>query len=264
MNARPGVCSAGWSNWYTYVNEDNEDEYLSAISRTIQFEYGTALELSAVRSPKDVLRFARDYFSWKYNRLSNARAVVKDPIALLSAEWLADRFDMDVVIMVRHPCAFVASIVKAGWKLPLGSFLAQDSLMREKLDPYRTEISDAVEAEDDRLKQAAVTWKILYSAAARYRAAHSDWIFLRHEDISAQPMEEFDRLADRLGIITNEKQRSFIRKSTSGGSDRLGSLRRDSRANVLGWKNRLTANEIDRIQEITRPVAGEFYEETDW
>jgi hypothetical protein len=38
----------------------------------------------------------------------------------------------------------------------------------------------------------------------------------------------------------------------------------DSRANVSAWKEQLTRPEIERVRELTQPVAKEYYADDDW
>ncbi|MFO7950790.1 MAG: hypothetical protein R6U36_10530 [Candidatus Fermentibacteraceae bacterium] len=53
----------------------------------------------------------------------------KDPIALMSAEWVADRFDARVVISVRHPAAYVNSVRRLDWRTPVEDFTEQPRLL---------------------------------------------------------------------------------------------------------------------------------------
>ncbi len=64
---------------------------------------------------------------------------MKDPLALFSSEWLASEFDMDVVLLVRHPAAFAASVRRQGYHHPFSHFLLQPALM-DRLRPFEAEI----------------------------------------------------------------------------------------------------------------------------
>lgn len=46
--------------------------------------------------------------------MPRSRPLVKDPFALFSAEWFADNFDAEVIVIVRHPAAVVSSIKRLG------------------------------------------------------------------------------------------------------------------------------------------------------
>src|SRR5438067_1059673 len=47
------------------------------------------------------------------------RPLVKDPAALFSSEWLARTFGFQVVLLSRHPAAFVSSLKRLGWAIRL-------------------------------------------------------------------------------------------------------------------------------------------------
>ena len=67
----------------------------------------------------------------------NQRYFIKDPTAAFIVEWLAENYEIDTLIVIRHPAGFVSSILKLGWDFDLNWFLHQDRLMNNWLDPYR-------------------------------------------------------------------------------------------------------------------------------
>src|SRR5699024_11082686 len=73
-----------------------------------------------------------DYFKFKYNPRIK-KYLIKDPIACMSSEWLHNRFDMEVVIVIRHPAAFVASLKRLNWDFDLNELICQEELMQDHL-----------------------------------------------------------------------------------------------------------------------------------
>jgi hypothetical protein len=92
-----------------YVIEENASQFRPAIERTLRFSYSPLAELGAVRRPKQLARLVTDGGHLVKNRLLRYRPLLKDPLALYSAEWLTSEYDMDVVLLARHPAAFAAS-----------------------------------------------------------------------------------------------------------------------------------------------------------
>jgi hypothetical protein len=76
------------------------------------------------------------------HRLNGSAALIKDPFAFFSSEWLAERFDMAVVVVIRHPAAFVSSIINLNWSHPFSHFLEQTLLLNERLVPFEDEIRE--------------------------------------------------------------------------------------------------------------------------
>ncbi|MGH2540831.1 MAG: sulfotransferase, partial [Actinomycetota bacterium] len=137
---RPGICAARFRVWFPYLSVENEEAYLAPVGDTVALRYNLSAELRSLRSPKDVARMLRDRRAMQGAAQAGARALLKDPIALFSAEWLVDRFDAEPIVLIRHPAAFASSIVQHGWRHPLGDFLAQPLLMRDRLESERDEI----------------------------------------------------------------------------------------------------------------------------
>jgi len=232
----PGISSAPFTGYYTRVDSSNEALYLPGLERALRFEYGYGAQLRAVRSPAEAVRSAQDAIAFARARRSHARPLVKDPIALLSAEWLADRFGMDVVVTIRHPAAFAASVLRLGWA--------------------------------PSLDEAAESWRSLYATVAGYRERHPDWLFVRHEDASRAPLPTFERLYERLGLELTPRAREEIRRHSSPGNPAQPrskhAVRADSAAVAESWRAYFGADEVARLREATREVWPRFYSDEDW
>lgn len=125
---RPGRCTARFPYWFYYVCEENEEQYFHQIEQTLQFHYQVQEEIRAMQGPRGAARMVRDCWRFQFNRLNRRRPLLHDPLALFSAEWLARRFDFDVVVLIRHPAAFVASVKSLHWEHPFDHFLKQAPL----------------------------------------------------------------------------------------------------------------------------------------
>jgi hypothetical protein len=196
---------------------------------------------------------------------------MKDPIAIMSAEWLAANFDLKVIVSIRHPAAFASSLKIKGWKFDFSAFLAQHDLITRHLDSFTPEIERMANREYPIVEQAGLLWNMIYTRVSQYSKTHNDWLFVRHEDISSQPEANFEKLLTYAGIPYSDQIRDMIRKTSSATKNKntieeslRDSLYRDSRENVKSWKGRLTASEADFIRGYTRPVWSNFYDESDW
>ena len=118
------------------------------------------------------------------NRRAGAIPLLKDPIAVFSAEWLNTTFGTEPVLLVRHPAAFAASVKRLDLRHPFGHFLAQPLLMRDWLEPYAEQLETFARREQDIVDQAILLWNVIHHALAEYRTRHPDWILLRLEDLS--------------------------------------------------------------------------------
>lgn len=265
-----GICSPRVPYWFFYVTEEKEEIYRNAIERTLEFRYNLIDGLKGIRSRRDLSRVKQEHSRFRTNRSLGARPLIKDPFALFSADWFVETFDMKAVILIRHPAAVVSSLKRLDWGLPIWHFLKQPRLMEEHLHPFKEEIEEFTKGEYDVIDQAILLWNLLYYVVSRYRTQHDEWVFLRHEDISRAPMEQFRALFERLDLDFSTGVESAIREHTAPTNrpevpvEWSHSLKRDSRSLIWNWKKRLTDWEIQRVRKGTQEVAREFYLDEDW
>jgi hypothetical protein len=195
---------------------------------------------------------------------------MKDPSALFSAEWLARTYDMDVVVLIRHPAAFVSSWKRLNWGVWLGDMWRQPQLMEGYLAPFHNEIRCFLEQPPDLIGQALLLWRVIHHVVLRLRLAHPEWIFLRHEDLSRRPVQEFEKLCAGLGLDMTGRMRQTIKRHTSAANPReapprvVHQLKRDSLGNIWNWCSRLRPEEIARVRKETADIARFFYTDADW
>lgn len=267
---RPGVLRTRFPHWFPYVPPGSDGPLEADVRGMLEFRYGYGAELRALRSPRDAARMARDAASFARFRAAGARPLLKDPVAILAAPWLAETFGVRVLVLIRHPAAFASSIKRLGWWHPFGDFLAQPRLMEERLAPFRARIEQYAASPPDLIDQANLLWNIIHSVIAGYRREHPGWLFARHEDLSSEPVAGFRRLTEGLGLPYTDAVDAFVRRSTGAGNPaeaRTGvahQLQRDSAANIANWKTRLTAEEVARVRAATEEVAAAFYDERSW
>ena len=263
----PGLSPARFDRYFTVVTSENEARYRPGLEQTIRFRYGLGIQLRSLRGVADVARTGRDLVRVQRARLTGARPLVKDPIALLSAEWLAKSFEMDVVVLIRHPAAFAASLKRLGWKHSFATFI-QDGRVPDVLQPYEAEIREQAKRPGEILAQAALLWRVLYNAVDGYRERYPDWAFVRHEDVSAEPVATYERLYAKLGLdFTPSAREAIARASAPDNPAELATphaIELDSVASLGRWRGDLTAEEVETLRERTRDVWPRFYSDEDW
>ena len=265
---RPGVFRPKVKNWYQYICDDNESEYLSGFQELLEFDYHLWDEIRSLRSRRDVLRMGRDFFIFYNGLMRGQRILLKDPFAVFSTPWFAGRLNCKVVIAVRHPAAFASSLKRLNWPFDFQHLLNQPLLMRDHLGPYREEMQ-AIQP-DDVIGQSALLWKLIYSSVHTTRDLHPDFIVVRHEDLSRDPLPGYRDLYQRLGLEFTPRVVKAIMSSSSSENPvelsrkKVHGYKLDSRANIDNWKKRLTTDEIDRIHQMTGDVSPLYYSEAEW
>jgi hypothetical protein len=267
----PGMCAARFPRWFTRITAETAPVYEADIARMLRFKpsWRDAARASAA-SPRASLRAARLARTFRRARERRSRALMKDPIALFSAEWLADTFDMDVVVLIRHPAAFAASIARLSWRFDFRSFLSQTSLMDSDLAPFAGEIESAARRAPTLIDEAALLWKCIYATVDRYRAERPAWTFVRHEDLLTDPAGGFRAICEHTGAPFSAPVAQMLRRTSSPENPvdappgTAHSLMRDSRAMTRRWRQMLEPGDVAAIRASVEQVASRYYTDADW
>ncbi len=267
-NHRRGTFPPHWPQYFHYVCAENAAEVVEPWQAMLEFRYRPAAEARSLRSPKDAARMARDWSQFSGLRRRGATPLVKDPIALFSAEWLVETFEMQPVVMVRHPAALVATVTRRNWHHRFADFLEQPYLMRDLLSERQAEIERLVAGPPSAFDGAIALWNILTEHVAGIAERHPDWIILRHEDVCREPVPQFRALYERLGLEWAPQVEEFIDRTTSSANPtsqaRADSILRNSAAHADSWKRELTPEQIAEIRARTEEVSSVFYSDDDW
>jgi hypothetical protein len=265
---RLGTFPIRFPHYFHYVCAENGAGLVGPVADALAFRYRPGAELPTLRSARDAGRMGRDWWRSAQNRRRGAAALVKDPIALFSSEWLADTFGMRVLVMIRHPAPFAASLRRRGWRHRFADFLEQPLLMRDHLAPFEGEIRAAAERTPEILDEAILLWNILYATVDRLRERRPEWSFARHEDLAHDPVARFRGLYSALGLEWDAGVERLVEETSDASNptdaERVDSIRRSSAAHAEAWRAQMTAADIERVRAGTEAVAARFYSAADW
>ncbi|MEQ8711498.1 MAG: sulfotransferase [Cyclobacteriaceae bacterium] len=203
---------------------------------------------------------------------SNAVPLIKDPFALFSADTLAQKLDCRVVVIIRHPAAFVHSVQRMNWGFNFNWFLSQTRLMDDLISPFEEELIARKKKGYNKsvTESTCLIWSIFHYVINHYQNENKNWVFVRHEDLSFEPLAQYKLIFDGLGLIMTDRVIDAIVSSSNSSNQVEASpnqafeLKRDSKANIQTWKNHLAKSEIDLIRERTEEISRLWYSESDW
>ena len=189
---------------------------------------------------KTPLRFCKHLIlQSRYTRL-----LIKDPIALLSADWLYQTFGFNVICMIRNPLSFVGSLKKAGWEFNFEDFIVQKELLKTRLSKFAAEITEFSHKPGDIVDQACLLWNILHSVILYYQKECRSWLFVKYEDLASNPIKGFQdifRYLDlRLSMKIQENIKEFTATENPAETDTTTFGPRNAQASLETWKTRLT------------------------
>jgi hypothetical protein len=199
------------------------------------------------------------------NGWSNKMQIIKDPFALLSSEWMYHQLGWEIVIIVRHPAAFVLSMVEKKWTVASTVFEKQLNDLKYVYSNHMELVSAYINKpnkRNDLVGCAIMGWQLLHIAIDYFRNQYPDWIIVRHEDISKTPLEYSEKLYNKLQLPYSDAIRKSINKSISG--ETVNGTKRDPIKNMEKWRAKLDSNTIERIKRETYTIGRKFYSDYEW
>lgn len=129
-----------FSGQYHYILPPEE----KAMARYLRYRIDMALrreyqeETTSFSSALD-LRF-KAFKNFVNLQLGRRFILYKDPIAILSAEWIYRHYNAKVLVLIRHPAAYVASIKRLNWSMGPSKFKSQPEFMQLLRDDLKAEV----------------------------------------------------------------------------------------------------------------------------
>ena len=167
------------------------------------------------------------------------RRLVKDIRANLLLGWLAQNFPgMPIVLLMRHPCAVVASRLELGWRDNLDETMGQKELVEDHL----LEVEERIRAARDPFERHLLLWCIDNHVPLR-QFAPGDIHLCFYEELFADPEPNLRRLFAFVGRDFDEAVLEKVRRPSS-------TSRRGARPDVDGWRHLLDRRQVRKAQEI--------------
>jgi hypothetical protein len=200
----------------------------------------------------EYLRFLR----WRHlpvrNLLSLERYIVKFIRGNLLLYWLLREFQLKGVLILRHPCAVVASQMHFAWKNAL-QWRTRWVPFLERYDPSLLKVVDSLRTDEEVL---AMDWAVTNLVPLRQPKPHP-WLLVAYEDLVSS-IKEWERLCSHIscpvppvGIITKESTTTRLRDTESKAMFSLDK-----------WRKHLSEKQIDAILRVCSDMGIDFYDNT--
>jgi hypothetical protein len=193
------------------------------------------------------------------------RVVGKEVAAFMSSEWVARRWRPQVLLILRHPAAYVASVERLGQGEAEGArlrrLLATPPVRTGALAPLRPWLQEL----RDPLAVTAASWAIRTAVVLDGRRRHPDWYLAFYEDIARDPVACFRELYDRFDLAWGPRQEAWITRKTRAAQSGQFATSRISAQHIDAWRRTLDADRLARIRAVLEPFALPFYDrDEDW
>ncbi len=123
------------------------------------------------------------------------RRLVKEIRTQLLLKWMKQHFpEIPVVLILRHPCAVAHSRGKMGWNSEPHRLLAQQELMEDYLEPFRTEL----QAGEDPFDKQILMWCVENLIPLK-QFREGEILVVFYEDFCRTPEREIKKVMSFIG-----------------------------------------------------------------
>lgn len=252
--------------WYEYIHSKNEKKYIQYIENALSNEYHLIHEFPFQESISQKIKafYLKTNSILRKSFYDSTPLILVEPLGLLSSDWFSKTYKCKMIIIIRHPAAIISSLKLNNIKY---NFNGSDSLFVQ--DEFAKN-NKKLPKSDDIIGQGILMWKILYSYVQKLQKNNKNWIFVKHEDLSIKPMEEFQLLFKKLGLPFRNTTINKINKlcSTDNSNYLLPGERdknkRNSKELIYRWHEILSRDEVSRIREEVSLISDYWYDQKSW
>ncbi|MEO0508503.1 MAG: sulfotransferase domain-containing protein [Verrucomicrobiota bacterium] len=248
------------NTWYPYISDFDCSRQVDAFQRLEQFGFNYLNGLRDIKSLRTLLRYGRDAVNFNRWRCEQRRLLIKDPMAFYSAEWIHRRLNSQVIVLIRNPMAFVASMLRAGWYMPLVDIVNQVELV----EAYPSEILDDIHAflegsgDCHSVEACTLGWRYIHQVIIMLKEKYSNWLFISHEDLVRLPSKMITEVFNYLREEPGTKLLSYLDNSLSSDQGERG-MRRDPAKLLASYEKVLTHEQIKYIRDLCEPELSKLY-----
>jgi hypothetical protein len=204
----------------------------------------------------------RELTTWSTRRMPRSRlqtaprTLVKDVSVTRGLWWMVRAVPVPVVLLVRHPCAVVESMLRTGWAWQDWTRDDVEAALTITLcDVFDRELP-AARLPGDRPRLLAAWWAVSTLAALAALAGRQGGWVVAFEDLVVDPPAEMHAFSGPLGfddLLIDAARPSFMTSRSSplrGGASPLDS-----------WRERLSPHDTAAVLETAHSFGATFYTE---
>ena len=182
----------------------------------------------------------------RHRRPQGDHQVVKSVRALMSLEWIAERYRPRVVVVWRNPLNMLGTYLDLDWET---SGILQQAV-RDRFEGTQVWPPPAGEETEKAAWGICARLAFLLETVGR----HPDWRLIRHESLSADPVPGCRAVLADLEIPWGAEVEAFLESSNRPGT--RWETSRVSAEEGTAWKRRLTPDQVRMGSEVMRRFAG--------
>jgi hypothetical protein len=228
------------------------------------FKWGIFPSDKGLRRIAKCLVGGRPLNSYRWLRLfPNLRTIIwKDPLACFTADHVAKRHDVDVLVTVRSPWAVAGSFKRMEWTFDLSDLTAR---LRQSGFDFSGPKALADQSLHASVINGALLWSVVYSTLANWAQSNPRIRFVNLENVVDSPVATYARLYKLLALDWSDRIAVKITKYYCSESQR--SVPKTKRAHDSGrnlnevnkyWRGYLTEPEKEFVSAVAQEQWSEF------
>jgi hypothetical protein len=147
-------------------------------------------------------------FSWHVQRLA-----VKELNTKPILDRIDDRFDLDVVYLVRHPIPVSRSAIARDWGHTAQAFLEDPAFVERHLDDNQVEIVEEVLAEGTQVGRFVAEWCLDNLPTLQWRD-NRDWLTVTFEELVHRPEPMAELLCEQFDLPEPDRMAARVQRPT--------------------------------------------------
>jgi len=188
------------------------------------------------------------------------RLVLKSVSALGRAEvFLAAEPALDPVLLIRHPCGYVGSMLRGKKVGGMTSITGLGRLATTRA-AARLGLNSAALAKADEITFLAWTW-LLSNAEAHGAIKRANGTILVYEELTADPAGQLKTLFANLALGWPQQTETFLKRSQDSDGDYYSVFRDPGKA-AQRWRDELDAPTVNKIRAVVErdPIGAQFFQ----
>jgi len=224
--------------WFRYVRPGTPDPYLERALDPV---------FRGLVTPGWTL--SRSQYARRWSR--SAQLVITEVTAIMSADWVWQRYQPLTLLAVRHPAAIAWSELRRDIdaRESVQAFLSQPALMEAHLEPYRAVLEEAQEP----CELYGAVWGARNRVLVDCLEKHPGWQIVDYDSVARSPVEEFQRLYKNLGLTWSSEIAEHVRRTTTTNQSGVNSNVRVSSERVELWRQKLSTEQIAQVRQFSTP-----------
>lgn len=142
----------------------------------------------------------------------NDRICLKITDGKLLIDWIASNFDVDTVVLTRHPISQALSVKNLGWFTTGKGLLRNEQYVAHWLDKDLVEYCWDVYASASELEWRVLDWALENLPLVSLVQKHPNWLYVSYERLIAEPQHTLELLCDKLQLPECERMLARLRQ----------------------------------------------------